>query len=65
MRQKMRMEERLGILAKGGGSFGNRVRIRREKKDDSEGWMVENSKRFPGCETLLKKAYSRRIGRFL
>ncbi|KAM0956431.1 hypothetical protein ACFX2A_025204 [Malus domestica] len=64
VRQKMGRDERLGILEKGGGSFGNGVRLRKEKKGGFEGWMVENSKRFLGRETLLKKAYNKRMGRF-
>ncbi|KAM1274801.1 hypothetical protein ACFX2I_024621 [Malus domestica] len=64
VRQKMGMDERLGILEKCGGSFGNGVRLRKEKEGGFEGWMVENSKRFLGRETLLKKAYNKRMGRF-
>lgn len=64
VRQKMKRDERLGILENSVGSFGNGVRLRRDKEGGNEGWMVENSKRFPGRETLLKKAYSRRTGRF-
>lgn len=56
-------EEKLGILEKGGGDIGNEVGLGRNKEND-EGWMVENSNRFPGREALLKKAYSRRMRRF-
>lgn len=50
-------EDKLGIVEKVGGSFG-----RNNKENGNEdNWMVDNSKRFPGRESLLKKAYSRRF----
>lgn len=45
-------EDKLGIVEKVGGSFG-----RNNKENGDE----DNSKRFPGRESLLKKAYSRRF----
>ncbi|XP_068336919.1 uncharacterized protein [Pyrus communis] len=65
VRQRMRREDKLGIFEKSGGSVRNGVGLGREKESDGEDWMVENSKRFPGREGLLKMAYSRRMGRFL
>ncbi|KAM1016570.1 hypothetical protein ACFX13_046975 [Malus domestica] len=56
-------EDKIG-WSRSGGSVGNGVGLGREKESGGEDCMVENSKRFPGREGLLKMAYSRRMGRF-
>lgn len=50
-------KDKLGIVQKVGGSFGSQ----NNENGDEDNRMVDNSKRFPGRESLLKKAYSRRF----
>ncbi|XP_062026152.1 uncharacterized protein LOC133742487 [Rosa rugosa] len=65
--RRMRMQREQGGVGKEekvGGSLGNGVGLgRRTSKEngDEDNWMVDNSKKFPGRESLLRKAYSRRF----
>lgn len=56
--KKEEEEDKLGLVQKVGGSFG---RNNKENNGDEDNRMVDDSKRFPGRESLLKKAYSRRF----
>ncbi|KAL6126381.1 hypothetical protein ACLB2K_074431 [Fragaria x ananassa] len=55
-------EDKVGIVEKVGGSFGDGVGLERSRKEngDEDNWVGDNSKKFLGRESLLRKAYSRR-----
>ena len=58
-------KKKLGIVEK--VSFGDGVGLGLSSKestvsvDEDDNWAVDNSKKFPGRESLLRKAYSRRF----
>ena len=57
-------DEKVGVVEKVGGSFGDGVGLERKSRKengDEDNWVVDNSKKFPRRGSLLRKAYSRKF----